>query len=346
MKLIRLPLSSAAMDAATHVRRRASAPGRAFQRLSPLVLTFIFLALAVGQAAAQGCFTPSDMDAATKSSLESAARQDFQAAQQGGAALLSQADFNVSDIISANQDLFAGTVATRSVYLLDNSQPSGQRAQFFCGIYNSPKRVAFVFNGLPAGRYGIVIQDVSGKTPGTVSWVLRQSGAQWRVGGLIPKPGELAGHDGNWYLNQARAYHAKGQNHNAWLFYSIALDLMQPLGALHTPPMDKLYDEAQQTLPPDLPARGRAADITLNGRAFHLTEVFATPVGHNLDLVVKYQEPDVSDTSKTYQDNMAVMRGLTTKYPELREAFAGIVARAVTPGGQEYGTLLAMKDVK
>lgn len=345
MKLIHPSSSLAAIGAAaspSHPYSRAT--GRAWGR--PFYLLLIVLGFALGQAAAQSCFTAADMDTAAKASLEAAAAQDFQAAQQGGAALQPLADFNVSDVISANPDLFAGTASIRSVYMLDNSQPTGQRAQFFCGIYNSPNRVAFVFNGLPAGHYGIVIQDVAGKTPGTVSWVLRQSGARWLVAGLIPKQSQFAGHDADWYLKQARAYHAKGQNHNAWLFYTVALELMQPLGALNTPQMDKLYDEAQQSLPPDLPARGRAADITLDGRTFHLTEVFVTPVGPNLDLVIKYQEPDISDTSKTYQDNMAVIRGLATKYPELRDAFTGIVARAVTPAGQEYGTLLAIRDVK
>jgi hypothetical protein len=31
---------------------------------------------------------------------------------------------------------------------------------------------------------------------------------------------------------------------------------------------------------------------------------------------------------------------------ELREAFTAVVARAVDPAGHDYGSLLAMKDVK
>jgi hypothetical protein len=41
-----------------------------------------------------------------------------------------------------------------------------------------------------------------------------------------------------------------------------------------------------------------------------------------------------------------VIKALATKFPELREAFAGMVARAVDPSGHDYGTLLAMKDIK
>jgi hypothetical protein len=41
-----------------------------------------------------------------------------------------------------------------------------------------------------------------------------------------------------------------------------------------------------------------------------------------------------------------VIKALVAKYPELRAAFAGVVARAVEPSGRDYGTLLPMKDVK
>jgi hypothetical protein len=34
------------------------------------------------------------------------------------------------------------------------------------------------------------------------------------------------------------------------------------------------------------------------------------------------------------------------KYPEFREAFAGVVVRAVDPSGRDYGSLVGMKDIK
>ena len=73
---------------------------------------------------------------------------------------------------------------------------------------------------------------------------------------------------------------------------------------------------------------------TAGGKTFKVTDLFPVPVGHDFDLVVKYQSADVSDTGKTFQDNLAVMKALLAKYPEFREAFAGIVARAVEPSGQ------------
>ncbi len=44
--------------------------------------------------------------------------------------------------------------------------------------------------------------------------------------------------------------------------------------------------------------------------------------------------------------NMAVTKALVSKYPEYREAFAGIVARAVESSGRDYGSLMPMKDIK
>jgi hypothetical protein len=40
------------------------------------------------------------------------------------------------------------------------------------------------------------------------------------------------------------------------------------------------------------------------------------------------------------------MKALLTKYPELRDAFAAVVARGVDPSGRDYGTMSAMKDIK
>jgi hypothetical protein len=43
---------------------------------------------------------------------------------------------------------------------------------------------------------------------------------------------------------------------------------------------------------------------------------------------------------------MAVIKALLAKYPEFRDAYAGIVVRAVEPSGRDYGSMMAMKDIK
>jgi hypothetical protein len=68
-------------------------------------------------------------------------------------------------------------------------------------------------------------------------------------------------------------------------------------------------------------------------------------VGEDLDLVVKYESPSVLNTQQAYQDNMALIKALLAKFPELRDGFSAIIARATEPSGKDYGTLLAVKDV-
>ena len=105
---------------------------------------------------------------------------------------------------------------------------------------------------------------------------------------------------------------------------------------------DKLYDEMQATKPADLPP----LDLTAGGKTFKVADLFPVPVGRDFDLVVKYQSADVSDTGKTFQENVMVMKALLAKYPECRDAFGGIVARAVEPSGRDYGSMLPMKEIK
>jgi hypothetical protein len=201
----------------------------------------------------------------------------------------------------------------------------------------------FQLSNLPPGNYGIAILDVSGsKTPYTLSFVLQQQGNDWKLGGFYAKPMQVAGHDGNWYVTRAREYKAKGQVHNAWLYFLEARELLAPVPFMSTLATDKLYDESQSAKPSDLPP----SDLSAAGKTFKVTNLFPLAVGNDLDLVVKYQSPDVSNTTQTFQDNMAVMKALIAKYPELHEAFGGIVARAVEPSGRDYGSLMAMKDIK
>ncbi len=110
--------------------------------------------------------------------------------------------------------------------------------------------------------------------------------------------------------------------------------------------LDKISEALQATRPSDIPSGGQPVELNANGKTIKVTQMFPTPVGDGLDLVVKYQVPSVADQTATYQDNMAVIKALVAKYPELREAFAGVVARAVEPSGNDFGSLLAMKDVK
>ncbi len=322
-----------------------------------MLLGMVSLALTVR---AETCEAGGDMDAATRSALESTARRYFDMAARGDTASLRQNAIpsvatNFSGIEAAvkdNQSNFAGAPATPRPPFLLQAQGAAPipRAEFFCGVFGKNGQTAgsavFVLPNLAPGNYGIVILDVaSTKSAYTLSFVLQQQGTDWKLGGFYAKPAQVAGHDGNWFIQRGREFKTKGQVHNAWAYYLEARDLLAPLPFMSTLATDKLYDEAQSVQPSDLPTNG-PVDLVAGGKTYKITSIFPLAVGNDLELVVKYQSADVSNTAQTFQDNMAVTKALVAKYPEYRDAFAGIVARAVESSGRDYGSLMPMKEIK
>ena len=325
-----------------------------------------WMALALGafvaaSAGAQSCQTGSDLDEATRSALTAAGQRYFGLAAKGDAASLQQnaipslaSDFSgiQATVKDRQQDLSGSQATVKSVFLLEaqGSAPSAH-AEFDCGVFNKNGQTAgsavFYLDNLPLGKYGVVLLDATSAKGRTMfSLILQQIGTDWKLGGLYVKSAQVAGHDADWFVARAREYKAKAQMHNAWLYYTQARNLISPLPFMSTLATDKLYDESQTLHPVDIPADGKTVDLPAGGTTYKLTAMFPEVVENDLDLIVKYQAADISNTNLAYQNNVAVMKALATKHPELRDAFGGIVARAVDPSGHDYGTMLAMKDIK
>ncbi len=317
----------------------------------------MLIALSAIGAPAQTCLTTNDMDEATRSALVATGKRFYDLAAHGDAASLRQSAItslatNFSGIEGAVKDnqanLSAAQPEQRPPFLLkaEGNEPLA-RAEFLCGVFGSQGQTrdsaVFVIPNLPPGNYGIVtLEAASAQGAHTVSFVLQQQAADWKLGGFYVRLTKVAGHDGNWFADRAREFKAKGQNHNAWFYYGEARELLVPVPFMATATTDKLYDEMQTVKPADLPP----ADLTAGTKTYKITDLFPIPVGQDFDLVVRYQSADVSDTGRTFQDNAAVMKALVAKYPELRDAFAGIVVRAVEPSGRDYGSMQPMKDIK
>lgn len=323
---------------------------------SILCLVAFLLFTTVISTAAETCETATEMNPAIRSALETTAKRYFDMAARADYASLRQNAIpdlasNFSGIESAvndHKDDFAGAQPTvRPPFLLeaDGNAPIA-RAEFFCGIYNSSDRVGFVIPNLAPGKYGVVIQHLAGKKEQyAVSMILQQQGNDWRLGGYYVRPETVAGHDAQWYWDKAREFKAKNQMHNAYFYFIEARQLLAPVDFMGTPQLDKIYDETQSAVPNDIPVNGPMT-MTLGGKSYKVSEMFPVSVGSDLDVVVKYEVPSVSDTNQTFTSNMAVIKGVIARFPELRDAFAAVVARAVDPSGQDYGSLLAMKDIK
>lgn len=333
--------------------RRRQQPGLWFW------IALVLLASATASASAQSCQTSSELDDAMRSSITAAGQRYLDMAAKGDTASLKQnatpslsSEFIEAAVKDHQTDLAGAQTTLKSLFLLEaeGSAPL-PHAEFDCGVFGKSGQTAnsavFYLDNLPPGKYGATIFDVtSSKGRTSFSLILQLAGAEWKLGGLYIKSAQVSGHDSDWFIARARDYKAKGQLHNAWLFYLEARSLISPLPFMSTSATDKLYDESQSTQPPDVPTNGKTVDLAAGAATYKLTAMFPDAVGNDLDLIVKYQAADASNSNQAYQSNVAVMKALVAKYPEVRDAFAGVVARAVDSGGRDYGTLLAMKDIK
>ena len=323
-------------------------------RLAPLVLLWLLLS---ASAPAQTCFNGPDLDAPTRNAIEGAARKYLDMSAHGDVAGLKANAIpaiagqfgSIEQAVVANKQFLAGGESTISAtYVLDASEAKAplSRADFYCGIYNSPDRVGFFIPNLPPGRYAIVFQKVAGKEPITLTLILQEMAGSWKLAGYYPRLDSIGGHDGQWYLAKAREFKTKAQPHNAWLYYLTAWDLLAPVNFMSTPQLDKVADEMQAARPSDIPSAASPLSLTASGKTFKVTEIDSVTLEDNLDLRVHYQTPDAANAGLASQDNLAVIKATVTKYPELRDAFNAAIARATDDNGHEYVTVQPMKDIK
>jgi hypothetical protein len=330
------------------------------QRWQVWALWMAVLLFGAGQAWAQTCQTAEEIDPAARHAIETTARQNYDWAAKGDVASIRQnaipslaSDFGgIESAVKDNQADFATAQPTlRPPFLLQaEGKDAVPRAEFLCGVFGktgqTTNSAVFVIPNLPPGDYAVVTLDVPSKRPSTLSLVLQKVGADWKLGGFYARPAQAAGHDAKWFLEKARAFKAKNENLNAWLYYVKARDLMVPVPFMSTLQTDQAYDEAQSVQPPTLPSAQTPLEISAAGTVYRMTSMFVVGVDSDVDLVVKYPCASIADANQTFQQNLAAIRALAAKYPEVRDAFASIIARAVEPSGRDYGTMLAVKEIK
>ncbi len=325
-------------------------------------LAFTACLLFSATAFAQECSQASEIQPAVRTAIDNAATQfiryaahgDVQSLRQASIPALANAFGGVQAAITRDKGQIGDQVTIRREYLLDASKSTAPlpTAEFFCGVYGStghtPSSASFAIPNLAPGLYALVLTNATGgKIPYMVTVVLQNLQNQWKLAGYYPKPALVSGHDAVWYVQQARTFKRQGELHNAWFYYVLAWEMYSPVDFMSSLQLDKLSNEIQSARPADVPGAQSVPLAAVNGRIYNLLQEFAVPDDKGqLSLVVKYQAADVSNTAQAFQDNTTVMKALVTKFPELRSAFSGIVARATTASGQDYGTLLAMKDIR
>ncbi len=324
-----------------------------------------FLCIA-NRAWAQECTQDHDIEPATYAVLTVAARQyldlsaqaDFSALHAKIAPAAESSLPAISAAIQQHRAELKGTISVKRVYLL--SQPtgaSGERGEFYCGVFgangHTSESASFRIPALAPGRYAIVFQQIDNKDSSlSLALVLQEMAAngetgslRWRIAGYYLKASSANGHDGGWFADQAKEAKRKGNNYLAWLYNYVAWELQAPVDFMSTLELDRLSADMQALTAPDLPASAPVM-FTAGGKPFKLTQLFPVVESGKLDLVVKYGVADLANTAKIAKDNADLIHAVVATHPELRDQFQAVVARAVAPNGEDYGTVMAMQDVK
>ena len=322
---------------------------------SKLFLAALVVAFAL-PAWSQSCQTRDEIPDQVRSALDTAAQQTFDQATRGdlnairtSVAPSAQSYYDgIARGISDNKGALQGVKPQiRTSFLLDTGSTPSQEGTFYCGVFGANGLAAngaeFQIPQLPAGKYGIVIQDLVGpKGPYSVSSIY-QDVSGWKLAGLYIRPESAQGHDGLWYLERARDYKSKGQVHNAWFYYVTSWDLLAPLQFMDTRLLSKITQESGNIQPKDIPMGGKPVSFTANGKSYNITDMSVLHEGNSFDLSLKYQVPSTADFSATQADARNLATALVAQYPELKEAFNNIWAHAVDPNGGDVPGLINLK---
>lgn len=305
---------------------------------------------------AQSCQMRDEMPDATRTALDAAARQAFDQASRGDVATLRssaipslQSNFDgIASAITGNKPAFQGaTPQVRTSFLLDTGATPSQEGTFYCGVFGANGMAAngaeFQIPNLPQGKYGVVFQDFIGpKGPYVLSTIFQDMGG-WKIADFRIHPESAQGHDGVWYLEQARQYKTKGQTHNAWFYYVTSWDLLAPVPFMDTRLLSKINQESSAIQPKDVPVGGKPVAFTANGKTWNITDMSVMHEGNTFDLSLKYSVPSTADFAGTQADARNLANALVAQYPELKEVFNNIWAHAVDPRGGDVPGLINLK---
>ena len=328
-------------------------------RTAACVITLLLLiAQAKFHLYAASCESQAQMSPAQREALSNVARDLINLIKSGGdqslrAKTLPSIASDFGGIATAadrlKPHLQNATITVEGLYSLDEtgSPASADRIQFFCG---SPT-VVLTFNGIPPGVYAVVLLHATGvPKPQQIAVILAKSGERnWLLAGFYSKNLVEAGHDGLWYWASARSYAQKKMNWNAWLYYRVAADLVNPVDFLSSPNFEKLQQETEEVRPPEL-ARGSNLSMGASGATFKVTGVSTTTQFGALDLDVHYspdpaQVLELRSPVSARKQVTAAMAALIALHPEVSQAFHGIWVHADQGDRTLFALELPMSEI-
>ncbi len=309
-------------------------------------------------AKASSCKTQSQMTAAERDALASAAREmvgevqsgDVQALRQSAIPAVAEDFAGIASSVGTLKPLVQqAAITVDSLYLLDASTDAQNtaRADFYCG---SPV-VVFNLTNLPSGTYALAILHATGvPQPQQISLILSETAEhRWMLGGFFSRPMIEAGHNGIWYWVSARDYAQKRMIWDAWFYYRVAAYCLAPVDFLSSPNLEKLKLEADHVRPENLPDT-KPLMLSAPDSVFQVTSIDTTVIFGPLDLEVHYipdtnQAAQLRDPPSARKQVTELMMALLNSHPELRGAFHGIWVQADRDSTSMFSLELPMDQI-
>jgi hypothetical protein len=315
-------------------------------------------ALIIPNATAASCKTESQMTAVEHDALSNVAHLLIADVQSGNVQSLQTstipavaADFGgIAASAQALKPLVQrATITINNLYMLDAaSETAGAaRTDFYCGT----PVVVLNFNGLPPGTYALAILHLSGvPQPQQISLVLsKTAGNQWMLAGFFSRPMVDAGYNGLWYWTSARTFAQKKMNWDAWFYYRMAANLLDPVDFLTSANLQKLQHETDQVHPDNLPG-AKPLLISANGSTYRVRTIETSSALGALDLEVHYtsdatQTTQLRDPPSARKQVIDVMTSILALHPEVHDAFHGIWVHADQGDASLFSLELPMEQI-
>ncbi|MGC2163185.1 MAG: hypothetical protein WA634_14835 [Silvibacterium sp.] len=267
------------------------------------------------------------------------------------AAVAAQFDGLAGTIEQAAPEIQKATLTVNALYNLNalDLKKGEEQAQFFCSLPNSGLVVMVTIPQLPPGNYVFAVLHATGVAqPQQLSLILENDpagSAQWKLAGLYVRPLTIAGHDGDWYWQQARDLAVKKQGWNAYFYYQTAQFLLNPVEFFSSPNLEKLEKEAQDVRPAELPGKTPMV-VSAGGESLEVTGLRTENFAGGLDLVVDYKAKNVAGPVATREQIVELMKAMLAQHPELRAGFHGLWIYANNENGQPFAIELPMNQIQ
>jgi len=325
-------------------------------RFSPKIFPALLILAASVAAWPQTCQIRDEIPDQAKTGLENSAQRIFEQSSHGDVNTMRansiaslQSNFNgIAGAVNDNQAALSGARAQiRNTFLLDTGASPSPDGRFYCGVFEangmSPSSAEFDLPGLAVGKYGIVIQDLLGsKGPFALTTIFQDLNG-WKLAGFQLRPESAGGHDGIWYLDRARDYKSKGQNHNAWFYYVTSWELLAPAPFMDTRLLSKIIQESNGIQPKDVPTGGNPQPYSANGKTYNVTEMSVVRSPNTFDLNIRYSVPSTRDFNATQADARNLANAYVAQYPELKDAFNNVFIHAVDASGGDVTGMVILK---